>query len=53
MRAFCHTVILLVYITNLGLVARQPVIGVSNQVRLKPVCSATGTRYNIERLHIV
>ena len=35
----------------LGLVVREPAFGVSNQVRLKPVCSTAETSYNIEILH--
>ena len=34
-----------------GLDARKPVFGVSDQVKLKPACSATATGWNIELLH--
>ena len=33
---------------QLRLVTRKPVFGVSNQVRLKPACSADGTSYGVE-----
>ena len=43
--AFC------IHTYYLGLIMRNPVFGVSGQVRLKPACSATETSNNIENLH--
>ena len=37
---------------DLGLGKRKPVLGIYNQVKLKPACSATEASYNIEILHI-
>ena len=33
---------------NMSLVTRKPVFGVCDQVRLKPVCSASETSYGLE-----
>ena len=39
---------LLIILYYMGLVATKPVFWVSNTVRFKPVCSATGTNLKIE-----
>ena len=42
--------IILIEIDYMGLDAKKSVFGVSDQLRLKPVCSATETSQNIEFL---
>ena len=44
--------VVILSLKKLNLVTRKPVFGFSDQVRLKPVCSATETSYRLEILDI-
>ena len=47
-----YTVYIYLYEYNVSLVMRKPAFGVSDQVRLKPACSATEASYSLEMLDL-
>ena len=43
---------IVLYVHYMSLVTRKPVLGVCDQLRLKPVCAATEARWRLEILDI-